>query len=74
MNKHTDTRLFEDVVKAIENAELDVDAVLKAARLTRNPKNRINMDAGDIALIIVVSAFALLILGVIGSLLFSIGR
>ena len=61
---------FNKRVKQIANAEKDVDKVLKAARLQRNPQNRPNTDmVWEYALVIIsiVGIFALMITMVICS-------
>lgn len=64
-------RMFDEVVKAIEKSEIDVDKVLKAARLQRNESSGSKLNAeqkmgiivGAFVLLGVLGLFAMLVLG-----------
>ncbi|MBS5281005.1 MAG: hypothetical protein KHY27_05570 [Butyricicoccus pullicaecorum] len=64
----SDNRNFDDVIRGLENAEQDVDKVLKAARLERHESSRLTAQqkmsiitlvlAGVFCMLIVLMMFA----------------
>lgn len=64
----SDNRNFDDVIRGLENAEQDVDKVLKAARLERHESSRLTAQqkmsiitlilAGALCFLIVLMMFA----------------
>lgn len=60
-----DSRSFEDVVRSIEMSEKDVDKILKAAKLSRNPKQnneRLEIIIGGILFgLVIVGMFTMFI-------------
>lgn len=73
--KKIDRRTFEDVLKAIEESELDVDKVLEAARLKRceNGKNKLDADQKENVIMMAIICATMLIFVTVLCTLFALG-